>query len=161
MSTGTGSSTGKTRRPTAADMTFAGATAPVRSPEPADATGVGPSAARSNVPAPNVGPAVSDSSDPASKLASRIAQNGHASGGMSIPLSALLAPPVEPEMDLVPINVRVPRYVAEALRVAALLARGRTGQQGIVAEALKRHLPRELLDEAYRAAGGGDRAGAP
>ena len=78
---------------------------------------------------------------------------------MSIPLSALLAPPVDPELDLVPVNARVPRYVAEALQLAAVISR--TGKQGIVAEALKRHLHGELLDEAYRSVSGKQRPGAP
>jgi hypothetical protein len=144
------------KRPTAANLTFAGATPPVRSPETElDAAGVSASTPAAASPVP-----VSDSSDPASKLASRITQNGQSAGGMNIPLAALLAPRVEPEMDLVPLNVRVPRYVAEALRVTAMLSRDRSGQQGIAAQALKRHLPQELLDEAYRAAGGQPRADA-
>jgi hypothetical protein len=73
---------------------------------------------------------------------------------MSIPLAALMAPKLDPELDLVLSGARLPRYVDEALRLAALISR--KPRQQIVAEALKAYLPAELLDEAYRAASGGD-----
>ncbi len=72
---------------------------------------------------------------------------------MSIALAALMSPQVDPELDLVAAGIRLPRYVKEALRLAAVIGRGQ--EQRIVAEALKAYLPGELLDEAYRAAAGG------
>jgi hypothetical protein len=75
---------------------------------------------------------------------------------MNIPLSALMRPRVDPELDLVAAGIRLPRYVKEALRLASVI--DGSPEQRIVAEALKGYLPSGLLDEAYRAAGGGDRS---
>jgi hypothetical protein len=140
------------RRVSAADMTFAGATPPHREHERA----VVPAA-----PAPTTPPDVSETPDPTSQLASLLAgsgetdtpRNGH--HGMSIPLAALMAPPkVDPDLDLVQAGVSIPRYLDEALRATAFLTRRH--KQRIVADALKAHLRAELVDEAYRTAAGGD-----
>lgn len=72
---------------------------------------------------------------------------------MSIPLSALMAPKIDPELDLVQGGARVPRYVDEAVRLASVISR--KPRQQILADALKAYLPPELLDEAYRNASGG------
>lgn len=103
---------------------------------------------------------VPDISDSASKLASKLAGSDKsdtaadsASDGPSIPLSALTTPPpIDPELDLVNLGLRGPRYLAEAIRTQAFLER-RT-QQDVVLAALRgdRPLSRELLDECRRSA---------
>jgi hypothetical protein len=79
------------------------------------------------------------------------------SQGPSIPLAALLArPPIDPDLNLVSLTVRVPEYIAEAVRMLALLQRTPAGrrrsQQDIAAEILRKGLPPDLLAECYRAA---------
>lgn len=90
------------------------------------------------------------SPDSASKLASNIARNRTSVDGFT--LDDMIAGPPDPEMDLVPVNVRVPRYVSQALDLAANLTRRR--RQEIVADALRDSLPAELLDRTLRKARG-------
>lgn len=110
---------------------------------------------------------VGDTSDSASKLASKLAEsdtpdtdrdgatdNGDHGAGPTVPLSALTtAPPVDPELDLVNLGVRVPRYLAEAIRTQAFLQR--TKQQDVVLAALRGEQPlsADLVNECRRSAG--------
>lgn len=106
---------------------------------------------------------VPDTPDSASKLASTLARSGEPDttaderpGDQTepkVPLSALTnPPPVDPELDLVNLGVRVPRYLAQAVRTQAFLTR--RSQQDIVLAALRGEQPLspELLDECRRSA---------
>lgn len=91
-------------------------------------------------------------SDFASQLASQLVGKDETDtgGGPAIPLGALLGSnrPVDPELDPVGIGPQIPRYLANALRLAAF-ASG-VQQKQIVADGLKAVLPAELVDQAYR-----------
>lgn len=110
---------------------------------------------------------LSDTPDSASTLARKLAGSdnsgassadtsaptGDQPAGPTVPLSALTAaPPVDPELDLVNLGVRVPRYLAQAVRTQAFLARH--SQQDIVLAALRGEQPLspELIDECRRSA---------
>lgn len=76
----------------------------------------------------------------------RVPADGGA-GGRAISLAALMAGAPDPEVDLVPATLRLPRYVVNALKLTSQLTR--RSQQLLVTDAIKAHLPGELLDQAY------------
>jgi hypothetical protein len=89
-------------------------------------------------------------SDFASKQASKNARTR--ADRSTYDLDDLVAGRPEPELDFVLLNVRVPRYVNEALKLQARLDR-RT-QQDLVTRALAEWLSPELLGRALRKARG-------
>lgn len=76
--------------------------------------------------------------------------SGGDGGGISIPLSALMAGETDPELDTSPLNVKVPKYIIDALALAgSLRVYGEKLKQAHVANALRDYLPDELLDQTY------------
>lgn len=72
--------------------------------------------------------------------------------GLSISLAALMGGAPDPEMDLVPVTLRIPRYVKNTLQTESTLTR--RSQQVLATEALKAKLSPQLLDQGYLNASG-------
>lgn len=80
-------------------------------------------------------------------------------GGRDAVIDALTAPPPPPDPDLrlVTLGVRIPQYMATALRTMAFLRHRR--QQELVREALLQYVPADLLSECRAAEQERDRGG--
>lgn len=93
---------------------------------------------------PDPAQAVPDSPDIASKHASNTARKR--TDVEDFTLDDMLAGRPDPEFDLVPVTVRVPRYYAQALDLYSGMTK--RPQQAIVADGLAEVLPEQLLKMA-------------
>lgn len=101
-----------------------------------------PSAGDAPAPAPR--PAPVDTSDIASLHASNIGQDQAGEQvTQGISLDDFIAGRPDPDLDLVTSTVRIPRYLAEALRLTSQLKK--RPAQYVVADALRAELPAELV----------------
>jgi hypothetical protein len=87
------------------------------------------------------GTAVSVSPDSASLQASRRGV------GQTVALTDLMQPPPEPELDLVTVTMRIPRYLANALRLQSKLTN--INQQELTATGLRAGLDQGIVDQCY------------
>lgn len=69
-------------------------------------------------------------------------------------LDALLYGRVDPEQDRAQTGVRLPRYVADAVRVVSATSRGTLSMQDVVTNAVKSYLPEEVLHASWVRHGG-------
>ena len=77
-------------------------------------------------------------------------------GGPGVPMSltALMHGALDPEQDRAQTGVRLPKYVADAVRVVVATSRGKLTMQDVVTEAVKAYLPPEVLRQAWQQHGG-------
>lgn len=78
------------------------------------------------------------------------------SGGppAAMALDALLYGRVDPEADRAQTGVRLPRYVADAVRVIAATSRGKLSMQDVVTNAVKAYVPADVLAASWQRHGG-------
>lgn len=90
-------------------------------------------------------------SPPVSEIPSKEPRNnGQSAHEDDYSLDALIGGRPDPDLDLIPKNYAIPRYVAEALRMENV--RTKTPIQALVTQALKEYLPPALLGACLRKA---------
>lgn len=102
--------------------------------------------AATTAPTAEVAPAPrAEAAPPMSDIPSKEARNiGHQTGGQGFSLDDLIASRPDPDLDLVTKSYALPRYLTEALRLEHI--RTRRPLQAIVADALRAHLPPQVVD---------------